>query len=69
MPKLTSAMVGILRVTQSPMNPKVWCVDLQCGHDVWVTGRKPRKTAKIHCEKCTAFWKTVEETRELKGDY
>lgn len=38
----------VLRVTQSPMNPKQWCVDLNCGHEVWVTcGRRPtRKTMK-----------------------
>ncbi len=38
----------VLRVTQSPMNPKQWCLDLNCGHEVWVTAksRPSRKTMK-----------------------
>lgn len=30
-------LVQVLRVTQSPMNPKRWCFDLACGHEKWVT--------------------------------
>ena len=30
----------IVRVTQSPMNARIWCVDLDCGHEVWLTQRQ-----------------------------
>ena len=41
------------RVTRSPLNPVRWALDLECGHEVWVTSqRKPaRKIAP--CEACT----------------
>lgn len=59
MPKHKNESVGgtrpvrkIVRVDRSPMNAKVWCVELECGHEVWVY-RKPRSTPKgLECEKC-----------------
>jgi hypothetical protein len=29
--------VEVVRVDQSPMNPKEWCLELSCGHEVWIT--------------------------------
>ena len=40
----------VSRVDRSPMNPKRWCVELSCGHELWVTG-KPRKKV-FPCEQC-----------------
>jgi hypothetical protein len=35
---------SVVRVTQSPVNPQKWCLDLSCGHEKWVRGkRKPSK--------------------------
>ena len=44
-----------VRVTQSPMNPKRWCLDLACHHESWVTaGRIPKKVGKrVKCQICT----------------
>lgn len=44
--------VPVKRITQSVLNPVRWCLDLECGHETWVTAnRRPtRKTAK--CERC-----------------
>lgn len=42
----------IQRIDRSPMNPKVWCVQLSCGHDEYVY-RKPRSDKmKMECTKC-----------------
>lgn len=45
----------IVRIDRSPMNPKVWVVQLDCGHDIFVY-RKPRRTKNggptFPCEKC-----------------
>ena len=47
------ARCRVVRVTQSPMNAQRWLLDLECGHEVWVT-RRGRPTAKYaNCEKCT----------------
>lgn len=35
----------------SPLNPKVKCAQLDCGHDVW-RNRKPRIGAIIVCPDC-----------------
>ena len=37
----------VLRTDQSPMNPKRWCLELACGHEIWMTATKrpARKTA------------------------
>lgn len=39
---MTGMLKKIQRVDRSPMNPKVWCVQLECGHELWVY-KKPRK--------------------------
>lgn len=42
-----------VRATRSPMNPKQWCLDLECGHDLWLTSqRKPKVGARALCPKC-----------------
>lgn len=41
----------VVRVDVSPMNPKVKCAQLDCGHDVW-RNRRPRIGATIVCEAC-----------------
>lgn len=43
----------VVKVTQSPINAQRWALDLECGHEAWVT-RLGRPTAKYaNCEKCT----------------
>lgn len=47
--RMTGTIIAnVLRVTQSPMNAKRWCLDLDCGHEVWITaGKRPtRQTMK-----------------------
>ena len=41
----------VVRVDISPMNPKVKCAQLNCGHDVYCN-RRPRVDAIIVCEPC-----------------
>ena len=42
----------VVRVDPSPMNRKRWCLQLSCGHEVWVT-RVKRPTAKTaNCPEC-----------------
>lgn len=50
MTKITPSRIE--SVKQSPMNPLRWCLQLDCGHDEWVTSnsRPARKTQR--CSKC-----------------
>ena len=44
----------VIRVTQSPMNAKRWCLELSCGHELWVTsGARPTGKTK-RCPTCIA---------------
>ncbi len=43
---------GVKRVHRAPLNPLRWCVELVCGHEVWVTSRA-KPTRKLYlCERC-----------------
>jgi len=42
----------VVKVTRSPMNPKRWSLDLECGHELWLTSdRKPSRKSAL-CPKC-----------------
>jgi hypothetical protein len=43
----------VVRIDQSPMNAKQWCVQLSCGHEEWVTRAKRPKIKVMVCSKCT----------------
>lgn len=54
----------VIKVTQSPMNPTRWYLDLECGHSIWVTKHnRPRirglGTYRGRCPRC-------EDEAELK---
>jgi hypothetical protein len=55
MTPITNYARTIVRIDRSPMNTKVWVVQLDCGHDICVY-KKPRRTANggptFQCEKC-----------------
>jgi len=44
--------VKVLRATQSPLNPRRWCLDLECGHEVWVTSKRKPVRQESWCPKC-----------------
>lgn len=39
-------------VKQSPMNGQRWCLQLDCGHDEWVTAKRRPTRQTISCSKC-----------------
>lgn len=41
---------GVVRVTRSPMNPLRWCLQLECGHDIWVTAKTKPARKFEYCE-------------------
>jgi len=45
--------VEVKRVDQSPLNPRRWCVELACGHEVWVTSSKKPKAKTMICPECS----------------
>jgi hypothetical protein len=49
----------VKRVDQSPVNPRRWCLELSCGHEVWITAsRRPiRTTHPCMCEGKGGYWK------------
>lgn len=42
----------VQRVTQSPVNPTRWVLDLLCGHEVWVTSKSRPTRETVRCPKC-----------------
>jgi len=42
---------AVLRADRSPMNSKIWCYQLECGHEVYMPGRK-RSGPVMRCTKC-----------------
>jgi hypothetical protein len=45
---MSNVTARVIRISQSPMNPLRWLIELGCGHDVWITATKrpTRKTMK-----------------------
>jgi hypothetical protein len=44
--------VDVTRAIQSPMNATRWCLELACGHEVWVNGKSKPKKTKVDCTAC-----------------
>lgn len=42
----------VVSVKQSPLNPLRWCLQLDCGHDVWITSKKKPLRVANPCERC-----------------
>jgi len=45
-------------VKQSPMNEGRWCLQLDCGHDEWVTAKRRPTRTTAPCSKC---WMKLKE--------
>lgn len=43
---------AVVRVNQAPLNPKRWCIELECRHEVWVTRNGRPQVQKLFCAKC-----------------
>lgn len=43
----------VIRATQSPLNAYRWCLDLDCGHHLWVTRKRKPTTKETVCEQCS----------------
>jgi len=39
-------------VKQGPLNPLRWCLQLDCGHDQWVTAKSRPTRQTIRCGRC-----------------
>ena len=48
----------VLSVKQSPLNPKQWCCNLDCGHDQWITAKQRPTRKTLKCDRCAAIAKT-----------
>jgi hypothetical protein len=44
--------VKVKSADQSPMNAKRWCLELECGHDHWVTSARRPTTKVVDCGLC-----------------
>lgn len=54
---VVSVTCRIVRVDVSPMNPRVKCYQLDCGHEVFLPiepGRRARVGGLLECERCLA---------------
>ena len=47
-----SGGVTVVRATQSPMNARQWCLDLSCGHEVWITSKRRPNIQYWVCGEC-----------------
>lgn len=45
---------AVLRVTQSPLNKQQWSLDLECGHEQWITSATKPNKKTMHCRTCDA---------------
>ena len=54
----------IKSIKQSPLNPQQWCLDLACGHDVWVTAKQRPRAKKAKCPKCAAKERAAKESHQ-----
>lgn len=43
---------NVVRIDRSPMNELVWCIQLECNHDVFRTAKKKPTVKQLRCEKC-----------------
>src|SRR5882672_1893650 len=59
--RVTKPMRTVLKITQSPLNPRRWSLDLNCGHDIWVTARRKPTRQFAPCPKCAAEAQTMHE--------
>ena len=42
-------------IKQSPLNARLWCCQLDCGHDQWITaGSRPTRLT-LRCSRCAAL--------------
>jgi hypothetical protein len=47
------ALRQVVRIDQSPMNARQWCVQLSCGHDEYVTRKSKPQMKFMICQKCS----------------
>lgn len=50
--KIPTSRIEAIR--QSPMNPKQWCCQLDCGHDQWITAKSRPTRQTLRCDRCIA---------------
>lgn len=43
---------AVLKITQSPLNKLRWSIDLECGHEQWVTSHTKPKKKRMLCRDC-----------------
>ena len=39
----------VVKVDRSPMNPRIWYLELECGHEAWVTSVNRPTQRTIQC--------------------
>lgn len=44
----------VLKVTQSPMNPRQWLFYLGCGYEQWATAKSRPTRKTMNCHTCAA---------------
>lgn len=42
----------VFKIRQSPLNALRWSVDLECGHELWVTSARKPKAKRMQCPQC-----------------
>jgi len=42
----------VVRVDRSPLNARKWNLELECGHEVWVFGKRRPTVYAETCERC-----------------
>lgn len=49
-------------VKQSPLNALRWCLQLDCGHDQWVTAKSRPTRRTIRCSRCVEISNKLDKT-------
>jgi len=57
----------VMRVDCSPLNPKQWCLTLECGHEMWVTSKRRPTRRKVVCVECKMQYGNIAPKEEVEG--
>lgn len=58
----------VVRIDRSPMNPRRWCIELRCGHEVWVTAARRPQRMVMKCMECSPPWPAGEAALPKEGE-
>lgn len=57
----------VRRVDRSPLNAMRWCMELECGHEEWVTSKRRPTARTMRCRPCEGIKANTPNTKLSGG--